>query len=261
VGNVWQRTRRLLSREHEEKTKQNICLHAMPVKRKIPYDSGHFFNTFTCFNWLPLIDITNSYDLVYHWFDYLKAQGNYITGYTIMPNHVHATIAFRKTKKSINTIIGDGKRFIGYEIINRLKAKGEMELLEKLAAAVNKSDRAKGKLYELWEDSFVPKAFGRKECNGTKFIMQKLDYMHNNPCTGKWQLAINAIEYSHSSARFYLTGEQGVYPILNFRQLDDIDLHSCPDSDESHGFAAMLIVETRLRILKFTGDPERNEAE
>jgi hypothetical protein len=192
----------------------------MPVKRKIPYSSGHFFITFTCFNWLPLIEITNGYDLVYNWFDYLKQQGHHITGYVIMPNHIHATIAFSNSKKNINTIIGDGKRFMGYEIINRLKAQGRNELLQQMANAVNVSDKKKGKLYEIWEDSF-----DWKECNGDKFIVQKLDYMHNNPCAGKWQLAINAIEYPHSSAKFYLTGEQGLYAVLNFRELNDLDFN------------------------------------
>ena len=58
----------------------------MPVKRKIPYPDGIFFITFTCYNWLPLIDIINGYDLVYKWFDYLKEHGDYIVGYQIMPN-------------------------------------------------------------------------------------------------------------------------------------------------------------------------------
>ena len=61
-----------------------------------------------------------------------------------MPNHVHTTIAFRKTKKSINTIIGDGKRFIGYEIVKRLKAKGMQDVLLQLENAVNSSDKKKG---------------------------------------------------------------------------------------------------------------------
>ena len=38
-----------------------------------------------------------------------------------MPNHVHAMISFSKTEKSINRIIGDGKRFMAYEIIKRLE--------------------------------------------------------------------------------------------------------------------------------------------
>ena len=34
-----------------------------------------------------------------------------------MPNHLHALIAFRNTGQSINTIVGNGKRFMAYEII------------------------------------------------------------------------------------------------------------------------------------------------
>ena len=195
----------------------------MPVKKKIPFDSGHFFITFTCYNWLPLIEITNSYDLLYNWFDILKKQGHYITGYVIMPNHVHATIAFCKTKKGINTIIGDGKRFISYEIVNRLKAQAKHDVLMQLENAINSSDKNKGKLHEVWEDSF-----DWKECNSSKFIFQKLDYMHNNPCTGKWQLSVNALEYLHSSAKFYSCGQQGIYTVLNFQELNDIYLNSFP---------------------------------
>jgi REP element-mobilizing transposase RayT len=191
----------------------------MPTQREIPYDSGHFFITFTCYQWLPLIEATNSYDLIYRWFDYLKQQGHYITGYTIMPNHVHATIAFRKTNKSINKIIGDGKRFIGYDIIKRLKENNQTAILAKLEAAVNKSDKARGKLYEIWEDTF-----NWKHCYGNDFIIQKLEYMHNNPCSGKWNLAPSVIEYPHSSAKFYLTDVQGIYEVLHYLQLEDIDL-------------------------------------
>jgi len=39
-------------------------LYSMPIKTKTPTDNGHFFITFTCFNWLPLIETTNGYDLV-----------------------------------------------------------------------------------------------------------------------------------------------------------------------------------------------------
>ena len=45
-----------------------------------------------------------------------------------MPNHVHA-LSFVATGQSINTIIGNGKRFMAYEIVERLKVKGENRLL------------------------------------------------------------------------------------------------------------------------------------
>ena len=68
-----------------------------------------------------------------------------------MPNHLHATIAFTKTKKRINKIIGDGKRFVGYEIIKRLEQQGAHDVLKRLQDAVNGSDKKKAKLHEVWK--------------------------------------------------------------------------------------------------------------
>ena len=64
---------------------------------------------------LSLIEQTNGNDLVYSWFDYLKKQNHRIAGYFIMPIHVHALIDFARSTKKINTVIGDGKRFMAYE--------------------------------------------------------------------------------------------------------------------------------------------------
>jgi hypothetical protein len=55
-------------------------------------------------------------------------------------------------------------------------------------------------------------------------LRQKLDYIHNNPCTGKWNLADCPENYIHSSAGFYYGGVQGIYPVDNIMNLMDIDL-------------------------------------
>ena len=57
-----------------------------------------------------------------------------------------------------------------------------------------------------------------------KFIDQKLEYIHANPCRGIWNLVNEEYEYKHSSAKFYLTGKQGVYAVTNYAELEDIDL-------------------------------------
>jgi REP element-mobilizing transposase RayT len=126
----------------------------MPVKQAIPYNEGVFFITFTCHKWMPLIALTNSHDLVYKWFDYLKSKGHYISGYVIMPNHVHALLGFRNCDKSINKIIGDGKRFMAYDIIKRLEIANEIALLLQLSTVVEVKDKLRGKKHEVWEDSF-----------------------------------------------------------------------------------------------------------
>lgn len=191
----------------------------MPVKRQITEPDGVYFITFTCYQWLPLIAQTNSYDLVYNWFDHLKSKGHYVTGYVIMPNHVHALIGFRNTGQSINTIVGNGKRFIAYEIINRLKQQKENKLLHQLHLSVEAKDLERNKKHEVWEDSF-----DWKECRTNKYMQQKLDYIHENPCKGKWNLSAAPVDYEHSSARFYITGEHAAYPVTNYCELADIDL-------------------------------------
>ena len=82
----------------------------MAVKTLIQDGESIYFITFTCQNWLPLFEITNSYDSVYKWFDYLKSKGHFVKGYVIMPNHLHVLIDFGAIEKSINSIVSNGKR-------------------------------------------------------------------------------------------------------------------------------------------------------
>ena len=182
----------------------------MAVKTPVDYPEGMYFITFTCQDWLSLFEITNSYDTVYKWFDNLKTKGHYIKGYVIMPNHLHALIDFGISTKSINKIVSNGKRFMAYKIVERLKEQNNTEILLRLSEAVTKSDRDKGKLHQVFERSF-----DYKEITSQYFFTQKLSYIHNNPCSGAWKLVENPVDYVHSSAKFYLTGEQGIYLITD----------------------------------------------
>lgn len=169
---------------------------------------------------MRLFEVTNGYDAIYKWFDILKARGHYISGYVIMPNHFHGLLAFRNTQGlSINTIIGNGKRFLAYEIIKRLEELNENAILDKLEKSVKKKDVRRGKLHEVFQPSFE-----WKNCESEKFIEQKLNYIHNNPCADKWNLVENPWDYRHSSAQYYSNGIQGVYEVLHYHLLNDIDL-------------------------------------
>ena len=66
-----------------------------------------------------------------------------------MTNHVHATIACNKTSKPVNKIIGDGKRFIGYGLVDLIKKLNFMEVLQQLESGVNKTDKKRGNLHEI----------------------------------------------------------------------------------------------------------------
>jgi len=191
----------------------------MSVRKAIQEPDGIFFVTFTCYQWMHLFDIVSGYDLVYKQLDYLKNEGHFITGYVIMPNHLHFLGGFISTGVDINSRIGTMKRFLAYDIVDRLKLAGRVDILNKMSAGVNNTDRKKGKLHQVFEPSFDV-----KECYTWKFILQKLDYIHYNPCMGKWNLAPSPEDYVHSSAKFYFTGNQGIYPVTHIMELEEIDL-------------------------------------
>ena len=136
-----------------------------------------------------------------------------------MPNHVHSLIAFRDKGKNLNKLIGDSKRFMAYEMVQRLQTARNEKILKQLTEGVTVSDRRRRKLHGVWKDSF-----DWKLCDRIEMIEQKLNYIHNNPCTGKWKLVESPVDYDHSSAKFYTTGEQGIYPVTNYMELGDVDL-------------------------------------
>ena len=190
----------------------------MPVRKAIAEKDGVYFITFTCTNWLPLFKLCNAYDAVYNWFNHLKQQGHYIIGYIIMPSHVHTIIAFGNTGKNINSILSNGKRFIAYDLVKRLQQQNSGLILSELSSSLNNTERKEGKLHNVFETSF-----DWKECRTEKFIQQKLDYIHYNACKGN-KLVELPEQYEHSSAKYYIEGEHGIYSITNFMELRDIDL-------------------------------------
>jgi hypothetical protein len=92
----------------------------MPVvSRQIQHHEIHkvYFCTATCFGWLPLIEEGQVYFLVYRWFEHLKLNGCHVTGYVIMPNHFHVLLYPTHSGTSLNKLIGEGKRFMAYDIV------------------------------------------------------------------------------------------------------------------------------------------------
>ncbi len=173
-----------------------------------------YFCTFTCYNWLPLIEKTKSYDQVYKWFDILKHTRAAVVAYVIMPNHLHCILHFSDEDFDLNKIIGNAKRFMAYEIIKRLKQTGDIEVLKLLSVAVTEREKRKGQLHKGFKDSFDAKAIF-----SDKFLRQKLDYINHNPVSGKWQLAADFVAYEHSSASFYEEGIVKHFLPIHFRDL------------------------------------------
>lgn len=171
-----------------------------------------YFVTFTCYKWLPLFELTKLYDHIYSWFEYLDSKQIKICGFVIMPNHIHILIYLPEGALELRTVIGNAKRFMAYEIVKRLKKSDD--ILDILESGVKPPDRKKGKLHQVFEESY-----NAKECYSIDFIEQKLNYIHKNPISGKWSLAESYLEYE-PSARFYefLENKKGL-PLVHFKEI------------------------------------------
>jgi REP element-mobilizing transposase RayT len=163
---------------------------------------------------LPLIHEANAYDAVYNCFDHLKKDGCQICGYVIMPNHLHVLLFHTNADKSLNQLISEGKRFMAYDIVKRLKQLGKYELLKEMQNGVEASEKAKGKKHQVFRLSFDARI-----CIDEKMLIQKLNYIHSNPVKGKWNLASDFVEYQHSSAAFYETGQDPRNIVTHFKEV------------------------------------------
>ena len=174
----------------------------MAVKYKHSEEFTTYFVTFTCYKWISLFEITNSYDIVYNWFNILRVDGIEIVGYVIMPNHVHTIINFPSSGCNLNKIMSNAKRFMAYEIVNRLENSTNHKVLQDIRSNLTQREINKGQKHKVFKDSF-----DAKPIYADKFLFQKLDYIHGNPVNGKWTLARDNVVYEHSSASFYELNE------------------------------------------------------
>ena len=158
-----------------------------------------WFVTFTNHDWIPLFQITDTYHLVYKWLKLINEKYEIKTlAYVTMPNHVHFLFHLDKDNINLNKVIGNGKRFMAYDIIKKLEKTSNLALLNRLASAVTDKEKAKGQRHKVFESSF-----DAKPIYTFKFLYQKLDYIHHNPVSGKWNLCNEFTDYPHSSAAFY----------------------------------------------------------
>lgn len=103
---------------------------------------------------------------------------------------------------------------MAYEIVKRLKENKETALLTTLSGLLTEREKKKGQLHKVFKDSFDAKAIF-----SDKFMIQKLDYIHHNPVSGKWNLVNDFTDYEHSSASFYETGVVKYFTPLHYMSI------------------------------------------
>lgn len=156
-----------------------------------------FFVTTTCLNFIPLIELTNSYQILEQSLVFVCHKYKVdILAYVLMPNHLHLIIYF-KEENSLSEFMRDFKKYTSVEIIKRIKEQNQQHLLRKL-----KSNQ-EGRKYQIWQNRFDDLFLESKW-----LLEQKLDYIHSNPLQAKWELVTDATDYNYSSASYYYMNQQ-----------------------------------------------------
>jgi REP element-mobilizing transposase RayT len=153
------------------------------------------FLTATILRWQHLLKDDNCKQIILDSFQWLVNEGKCkVYAFVIMPNHIHLIwkISDGYPRKEVQAAFFS---FTGHEFKKYLKVNDRTTLEQHY---VNDADR----FYQFWErDSLA------KECFTENFLMQKLEYIHKNPCVPHWNLATIPEDYKWSSASFYLLGD------------------------------------------------------
>ncbi|MFT7230445.1 MAG: hypothetical protein ACI9GO_000913 [Bacteroidia bacterium] len=162
---------------------------------------------------MSLIDRANAYAAFYKWFVYLSKNGVTTLGYVIMPNHFHGIFYVSDNcERTINQLLANGKRFIAYDIIKRLEELKREDILQELFHSTTDKEKNSGKKHRVFKTSS-----DIKELHSSSMILTKLEYIHRNPCQGRWNLVDDFTTYKHSSAAFYDCEQENNY-VTDYRE-------------------------------------------
>jgi putative transposase len=151
-----------------------------------------YFWTATIHKWFHLLETNENKQLIVDSLKFLS-DGNFITVYAfvVMPNHLHLIWLLNKLNGN-ETPKGSFLKYTAHKLLKQLQ---DADISANYV--VNKVN----KKHEIWQRD----ALGI-EIISPAVAKQKLDYIHYNPVSGKWQLSKDDISYYYSSARFYETG-------------------------------------------------------
>ncbi|WP_316808970.1 transposase [Pedobacter agri] len=127
-----------------------------------------------------------------------------IYGYVLMPNHIHLLWSMLRINGKESPAASFTK-FTAHQF-KRYLTKFKPDLLNKYRS--EKDDRE----YQFWKRD--PLAI---PLSTEKILIQKLDYVHENPIEDKWKLCKRPEDYAWSSADFYQTGVDKFNILTHFR--------------------------------------------
>lgn len=178
----------------------------MSTKYKATQPDAGYFVTLTTVGWVDVFTRPQQKEMLINNLRFCqKEKGLEIYAYCIMSNHLHM-VCKAVGEIGLPEIMRDFKKFTSKQVISNIEAEPESRrewMLKYFEEACYKLKR--NQKYKVWQDGYHAELLFSK-----KFILQKINYIHNNPV--KERIVDQPEDYIFSSARYYagLNGELDV---------------------------------------------------
>jgi len=162
-----------------------------------------YFVTGAIVQWTPIFTASDYRSIIFESLNWHCAnQRMKLFAYVVMSDHLH-WISYPLPPYTINDNIWSFASYTAHEVIKVTKKLNDQVLLHKFSksARLNKS-------HKIWRN------FQAKNIYSQGFLLQKMEYIHNNPL-GKFHLD-SRTDFPYSSARYYDEGK------CTFIQIEDI---------------------------------------
>ena len=160
-----------------------------------------YFMTCTIVGWLPVFTRQEAVEIILESWRYLQRERQFeLFGYVILENHLHLIAR----APELSTAMQSFKSYTARRIIDLLKERDAETLLWQLRAF--KLHHKEESEFQVWQEGSHP-----KQIQGDEMMVQKLEYMHNNPV--KRGYVDDPIHWRYSSARNY-AGQAGLIDVL-----------------------------------------------
>jgi REP element-mobilizing transposase RayT len=178
------------------------------VTFKSLHDPCHaYFVTATIDGWRPILASRGCAHVVTESLAWLRREGRIrLFAFVVMPSHVHALL--RPVERRIGEVVRDFGSFTAHEIVRVLREDGE-ERVEPFRQPTSDG----GYRHRIWRKIQAKNVFSQR------FVLQKLEYIHNNPVRCDPPLAADRADYRFSSACFY---DRGTTPMIEIDPLESI---------------------------------------
>ena len=182
----------------------------MAGDRYIMHDQhAHYFLTMKVIRWIDVFSRKEFRDIIVDSMNFcISEKGLNIFAWVIMSNHIHM-VASCNPPHRMSDFLRDFKKFTSKKIVKTIQEIPESRkdwLLDKFSFEARRTGRAKD--YKLWTDDNHAIDLDAYQID----IMEKIDYIHENPVRAG--LVRPANEYLYSSACDYSRTEKGLVNVI-----------------------------------------------